>query len=220
MERFADRLRALLEDRRETQTDLARAIGAPKQTVGTWLKTNRPPKSETLAKLAEHFSVSPAWLQYGSAPGSAGDSLVMDDGTVAIPRYDVAASCGAGEPAGYAPALISLVRVTPEWLRDYAPGASRRSLALMPVRGDSMQPTLSDGDVAVVDCSQTSIRGDALYALQYEDSLYIKRVQVMLGRLLVISDNPAFRTMEVVGDERSKVRVLGRVCASLRVNKH
>lgn len=216
MDRFQDRVRALMAERGESQAELARAIDTPRQTISVWISKNKLPRPEALAKLAEHYGVSPAWLQYGAAPGSTGDSLVLGDGSISIPRYDLEASCGAGAPGADAPALVSLVVVTPDWLERYAPGASRRSLSLLQVSGDSMAPTLADGDVVVVDSSQRAVRDDAIYALQYGGSLYIKRVQMGFGKILVISDNPAYRTLELPEAETDRLVVLGRVYACMR----
>lgn len=216
---FKARLAGLMDEKRESASDLARALGVPRQSVSLWTRTGALPRPAMLARLAEHYAVSPAWLQYGGAPGSYGDSLVMEDGTISIPRYDLTASCGGGEPSESMPALISMVSVSSDWLALYAPGASKRTLNILPVRGDSMSPVLEDGDIVIVDSSQKRIRDDAIYALQYCDGLYIKRVQTHLDHIEIISENPAYSPMKVSRDDLSRITVLGRAYAVLRSRK-
>lgn len=219
MSGFSERLNTLIKDRDESQADLARTIGATRQNVSKWANGLALPRKEMLAKLAEHFQVSPAWLIFGSEPGSYGDSIKLESGDVVIPVYDAQFSCGDGAEHSEFPQTARFMVVTPEWLNRYAGSANRNSLSLFPCVGDSMAPTIRDGDLAIIDSSQTRVIGDAIYALTYSGNFFIKRVQVLPTKLVIKSDNPAYSPFEVSGPDAEAIKILGRVYIVLNVNR-
>ncbi len=76
-------------------------------------------------------------------------------------------------------------------------------------RGDSMQPTLQDGDIVLIDRSVRTIREqDAIWALTLGDIAMIKRVRVKNDRVSLLSDNERIPPDEVHHEE---VNVVGRV---------
>lgn len=85
------------------------------------------------------------------------------------------------------------------------------------VRGDSMEPTLWDGDRVIVDRTDTDVRVDGIFAILDEGSLIIKQVEIVRGTDLVEivckSRNPAYSTFTLVLDGNS--RVIGRVVARI-----
>src|SRR3546814_19941777 len=63
----------------------------------------------------------------------------------------------------------------PKWLRGL--GADPRALSIIRVAGDSMAPTLSDGDDILVDGGDAAGRlRDGLYVLRMDDALMVKRI--------------------------------------------
>src|SRR3546814_9741351 len=82
----------------------------------------------------------------------------------------------------------------PKWLRGL--GADPRALSIIRVAGDSMAPTLSDGDDILVDGGDAAGRlRDGIYVLRMDDALMVKRIARAPGpgRIAVISDNPHYR---------------------------
>lgn len=81
------------------------------------------------------------------------------------------------------------------WMRDL--GATRaENLSIIKVRGDSMLPTLGDGDDIMVDrCRGSTGRlEDGVYVLRRDDTLLVKRVAInpVTRRVTISSDNPAY----------------------------
>lgn len=85
----------------------------------------------------------------------------------------------------------------------------------LPVRGDSMHPTLPGGSFVFVDTSHTFPDVDDIYAINDGDGLKIKRLKLVpkTDKILIISDNERYPTDEV---HRSDVIVYGRVVASFQ----
>ena len=74
------------------------------------------------------------------------------------------------------------------WLSRVA--SSAKNLVLMRVQGDSMSPTIQDGDTVMIDTGRLSIKEGMLYALRVNSTIMIKRLSLRLdGKVLIISDN-------------------------------
>ena len=85
-------------------------------------------------------------------------------------------------------------------------------LSVIGVQGDSMHPTLSNGDDILVDQGDAADRlRDGIYVLRIEDGLVVKRLALHpLGRTVTVqSDNPAHADWP--GLELDKIDVVGRV---------
>jgi hypothetical protein len=128
---------------------------------------------------------------------------------VQVPHYDVEVSAGDGcqwvDHANNDP-LVFRAR----WFQ--ARGAKPEDCRAIYVRGDSMAPTLNDGDTVLIDVSRTQVRDDSIYALVYGGDLYIKRLfRIPGGGLELRSDNPRHLNREVTGGAMADVHVLGEM---------
>ena len=74
-----------------------------------------------------------------------------------------------------------------------------------------MKPTISDGDLVMVDTHDSS-PGDGLYALVFDESLSIKRLHRRLDGVEIGSDNQdRYRPITVPKDRLGEVQIVGRV---------
>lgn len=88
---------------------------------------------------------------------------------------------------------------------------------LVPVKGESMYPTLQGGDYAIIDRRKRKIVEDELFVFSLENDLYIKRAKPREdGSLCWISDNPDYPPICLQGDEMSRMKVVGRVTNVIR----
>ncbi len=73
------------------------------------------------------------------------------------------------------------------------------NMSLIKVPGDSMQPTLLSGDIALVDHGHNYIDPQGgIYAIAVDGEIMIKRVQpIPGGKILVISDNKNYERLEM-----------------------
>jgi len=65
---FSDRLIEAMDERGVTASDLARLSGLHKATISRLREHSRPPRAETVAKLASALGVTTEWLTYGHGP--------------------------------------------------------------------------------------------------------------------------------------------------------
>ena len=205
MSGLSERIKALVDSSGLSMRELSRRMNLNPVSLSQWVKDQYEPSREGISALCEYFKVSPAWLRYGEGP--APDEA--DAGTIPIPLYNVEASCGHGSAVDEPESIIRKIFVSREFLRRYAPGANPNSLHIIRASGDSMSPTIEDGDSVVVDISDRSVRRDGIYAIQINGNLLIKRVQILPNGIRMLSDNPHYPPYEVTGEQESIV-IVGR----------
>lgn len=77
-----------------------------------------------------------------------------------------------------------------DWLRRVATSPS--NIVLMIVSGHSMEATIADGDIVMIDIGRTRVHDGFVYALGQGETIAIKRLENLPGDVLrVISDNKA-----------------------------
>lgn len=139
-----------------------------------------------------------------------GPPPVIRNGLIEIPILDVNASAGYGAIAESENKQTKF-GFDESWLKKLTPSKSS-SLSIVRVLGDSMEPTLSDGDEVLVDASDHGSRlRDGIYVVRSDDALVVKRVAIKPGgkQITIASDNPAYPTWNEV--DRSSVHIIGRV---------
>ena len=128
---------------------------------------------------------------------------------VDVPRLALGASAGPGAFAGSGAsgeAPIGAFRFSHRWIRQQ--GLDPAMLTAIAVTGDSMEPTLRDGDEILVDRTARALR-DGIYVVRAGDALLVKRLDLgQPGRIVLISDNQVYRPFEIAPDE---LEVIGRV---------
>lgn len=134
---------------------------------------------------------------------------------VRLPVYDVSASAGLGVLVGPEVQLGALA-FDPAFLRDR--GAAPDQCSIITASGDSMQPSIPDGSLLVVDHSQTDVKNGHIMVINVGDDLLVKRIRRRLdGMIELISDNPAYPPETIGRDTIQQLRVVGRVVYFCRV---
>ena len=199
-------LARLIEERGEDYAGLSRLIGRNPAYIQQFIKRGSPRRLAESDRriLARYFGVEETALGAPEAAPGAGAGLRP------VPRLDVDAAAGAGafdgdERGG------GHIAFDPAWLRRVARGAPEQ-LSIIRVAGDSMAPTLVDGDDILVDRGDGAARlRDGIYVLRIEGALVVKR----------LAPNPAARTLSIRSDnpaypgwpdcDPAAVDVVGRV---------
>jgi phage repressor protein C with HTH and peptisase S24 domain len=199
-------LARLIAERREDYAGLSRMLGRNAAYIQQFIKRGVPRRlaEEDRQKLARYFSVDESLL--GGPPRQPEPAA----GLIAIPRFDIRASAGHGAfTDGETP--IAHLGFDERFLKQLC-NAGPSDLSIIRVRGDSMFPTLADGDDIMVDRSAAGARlQDGIYVLRRDDTLTVKRIAVHPGsrRLTISSDNAAYPTWPDC--DPAEVNVIGRV---------
>lgn len=95
-----------------------------------------------------------------------------------------------------------------DWLKRVATNA--RNLVIMRVVGDSMDPTIMDGDIVMLDRGRPWLFTGQIYALGMDNDISIKRLELLTGtNVRIISDNKSGYEPYVVN--RVDIRIIGQV---------
>jgi len=183
-------LERLCAERGEDFAGLSRLIGRNSAYIQQFVRRGVPKKlSESdRRKLARYFSIPESMLG-----GPEGDYDVGQSSLVPVMQSAVRASAGPGA----IPAIESTrpyFAFDERWLRRLT-SAPARQLSLIRVEGDSMAPTLADGDDILIDRNDGNDRlRDGLYVLRIDEALVVKRLALhpIARRVTVQSDNPAY----------------------------
>ena len=207
---LSDRLTQLVKDRDYTLRELAKKVGVSHVSIGKWMRGEQKPTDENIEALAELFSVTPAFLRYGDTSFNVPQILEPNDDEISIPVVNVSASCGTGITQFEDLQLVRMLRVSKEWLASHGLSESiSRYLHIITADGDSMEPDIKKGDFVIVDTSQRSFSKEGIYAVQYSNNIFIKRVQILpRGKVVLLSDNPRYNPITL--DEAESVDVIGR----------
>lgn len=167
------------------------------------------------AAIAKAANVNLLWLATGEGPkdvdaGSIKPTKGADTTEFAfIPGYDVQVSAGTGVSPDGEQATRRLA-FRHRWLK-YR-GLNEKDLVMVFTKGDSMEPTISDGNTLMVDTSDTSPQDGAIYVIRNDGHLLVKRTQVAVGQgIWLISDNKEYDRQLVQFDETPDLEVIGRV---------
>lgn len=201
------RLLALAEERGVSLASLSRLIGKNPSYLQQFLRKGSPRKLEEndRAVLARFFGV--AEVELGGSQEKYGTAAIRADkpGWVDIPRLPLAASAGPGASVEGEGAIGSF-RFSARWLRDQ--GLQSRRLSAIAVHGDSMEPTLRDGDEILVDTGLSPLR-DGIHVVRVDGALLVKRLEVRRsGPITLLSDNSGYPPIVRPAEE---IEVVGRV---------
>lgn len=142
-------------------------------------------------------------------------SVTAPEGFILVPHYEVQASAGNGSLV-HSEQIVDYLAFKADWVRNTL-GVAQKDLALISVKGDSMEPGLSNEDLILVDMRKNRVEDNAIYVLQLDGTLLVKRIQRKLdGALHVMSDNPRYEAEVVSADRAAELHVLGRVVWSGR----
>ncbi|MDP2346739.1 MAG: S24 family peptidase [Gammaproteobacteria bacterium] len=219
MKTWNDRLAATLKELGYKQTRLARELGVKSPSITEWLQgTTQKLSAEHAEKICSLLGIRLKWLLYGTLPrwaNEGGSSEVQDgsasDGLISIPQINVSLSQGDGAAANSYTEIVNTVQVQKRWLADNFMVTAPANLRLVTGRGDSMSPTIADGDVVLIDTGVTELTMDAIFAFARGDDLFLKRIHRLLdGSIMVVSDNKAYDSYPLNLTDLDNVTVCGR----------
>lgn len=133
---------------------------------------------------------------------------------ISVPVYALAASAGPGTPAPDTAPLIDLV-FAGDWIRAASKTPGR--LVAVVIDGDSMEPSLQDGETVLFDTAPDRLRGDGIFLFRMDGALFVKRLVRMGGRAIqVISENPKFPPYTITPGEGLDFEVIGKAVWTAR----
>lgn len=199
---FADRLAEAMAP--EKVTAFAARIGVPQPTISKYLKAaGGAPRLDIAAKCAEGANTSLDWLVWGRGEGpDAG-------GVIRVPRYDVSLAAGAGA-WNEGKRRLDDIPFTNAFFQKRFNRATGSGFAVLEARGDSMEPSIADGDLLLIDETDTRLF-DGVFGFVLDGEARVKRFRRLMDGVSIISDNAIYPTEEVTGERLKDIQIIGRV---------
>ncbi|WP_422345801.1 S24 family peptidase [Parasphingorhabdus sp.] len=202
-------LERLIRQNGDDYSSLSRMLGKNPAYIQQFIKRGTPRKLDEndRRKLAEFYAVDERLLG-GIPSGFTRKPVSGAKDMVRIKKLQLGASAGPGSLADDEASQDSFAFGT-KWLKRI--GTDPDKLSLISVDGDSMDPTLCDGDDIMVDhsASERPLR-DGIYVLRMDDVLLVKRLALRpAGKVSIRSDNERYPDWDDV--ELQEINIIGRV---------
>ena len=200
-----DRIRQVRQEQDVTQQELADYIGVSKQAVYKYennIVTNIP--TDKVDAIAKRLKVSPAYLMgWEEHPQPAAPaSRPIPKGFSPMPemvQVPLIGSIACGTPITAEQNVKSYIGVPAAWHADFA----------LECHGDSMAPTICDGDVVCIR-SQPEVEQGQIAAVRIGEEATLKHFYFQNGVMTLLADNPAVcPPMVYTGSQLEDVQVEG-----------
>lgn len=209
MAKFQVILKELRSSKGLTQSELAQQLRISRSTIGMYESGSREPDFETLELIADYFNVDTDYL------------LGRTNKTTYIPTpknpyhkdvtINVLGRVAAGIPIDAITDIVDTEEISEEM-------AKTGEFFGLKIKGDSMTPTICNGDIVIVRQQDDAETGDIVIATINGDEATCKRLRKYQGGIELISINPGFKPFEFTNKEilEKPVRIIGKVVESRR----
>lgn len=186
-----------------TQYDVAEKIGLSQPQIYKFESGEKKLTLPQMEQFAELYKVSIEEL-YGEIKSLSGEH----QDTVTIDIISATPCCGSGEDnCGYADEVVGKWVMPAKDFKELT-FAQPRDVKQMRVIGDSMEPTIKDGDYILVDVSHNSFDVDGIYLIKMVNGLAVKRLQAGLSEVKIHSDNKRY---EPITAKHGDVFIVGKI---------
>lgn len=211
-----------MQDIGETQESLAEKLSVTQGSIAHWLSGRRKPDTDVIASILKAVGIKEITI---NADGSAAENKTQNKNNknnFQIEVLDITASAGAGYLNSDVKEVIKLIEYDSEQAKILFKGVDANNLKVINISGDSMQGTFESGDSIYVDVSKKEFNGDGIYVFTFGKSLYVKRLQIIKDKLIVISDNKKYKEWDISEDEIDQLYIHGKVMLSqsMLLRKH
>lgn len=190
---YFEKLKQLRISRKMTQAEFAKLLGVSPSAAAMYERGEREPSIEVLNKMADIFGV---------------DINVFYGRSSAPNKIPVLGYVAAGVPIDAITDIIDYEELTPNMLKD---GSEYFALQL---KGDSMEPKMSDGDVVIVRKQETIDNGQIAIVCVNGYEATCKKVMIKPNGAIILQPlNPTHEPMFYTPEEvvSLPITILGRV---------
>ncbi len=202
--KFCERLKAARKEMKISQNGLAEALGVTQQAVGKWESGKSSPDPAMLGRIAEHLGTTADFLLGLNNPseetknanerffGGYSESLIPIIGTV---------------KAGY-----GALAYEEDYGQEYARVKDPANYFYLVVKGDSMEPRIQDGDLALVHRQTTLENGELGVVIFGDEGEGTLKKFVKRGNCIVLSAlNTNYEDKIIKGEDLNQLYIAGKV---------
>lgn len=193
-----------MEIRGLRQSELVVKTGISKGALSSYISGRYVPKQNNIYLISEALNVSEAWLMGADVP--------MDRSTPSFSsvsrgvKINVLSRVGAGIPLEAVEDIIDTEEIAEEL-------AKTGEFFGLQIKGNSMEPKFSEGDIVIVRQQDDAKSGDIVIATINGNDAVCKRLKKYNDSIALISTNPEYDPMIFSCEEidAKPVRIIGRV---------
>ncbi len=215
--RFAERLEEAMAG--EANLSFAQKCGISEATIRKYKKGETTPNLEILDAIATAANVDLTWLATGNTIENPPEVFInkpINEDSIEIVQYDFKASAGTGCLV-VSENPVAKFEFSKEWLIKQS--LHGKHLTIVPVFGDSMESTLMDEDLMLVEVIEDPQQlNDGIYVFRIDESILVKRLQydfAMRG-YHATSDNSAYQPFFIGEEFKGRFQILGRMVRVLQ----
>lgn len=207
---FATVIKQLRKERGLTQDQLAALLGVSRSTIGMYETGSREPDFETSEAIADVFNVDMDYLMGRSNverqfPVTAPPIPSGFDPLPDMEEIPLVGRIACGEPITAEENLEGYVSAPAMWHATFA----------LLCRGDSMEPTICDGDLVAIK-KDVQIENGQIVAVRIGDEATLKRVYIHKDYIELRPENSAYTSIILRKEEISEVAIEGRAVGLCR----
>ena len=201
---FGDILKQLRQAKGMSQEEFASLLGTTKQVVSRYENGQRTPKITVAQKYAEVLGISLNEL--------LGENVIegqtIPDGFEPMPDMTCVPLVGriaCGEPITAEQNVEGVVSVPSQWRSDFA----------LLCQGDSMEPSIKDGDLVAIHI-QPMVENGEVAAVRIDNEATLKHVYLYPNYIELRPENPAYQSIIKIGEEMNEVKIEGKAVGLCR----
>ena len=201
---FGDILKQLRQAKGMSQEEFASLLGTTKQVVSRYENGQRTPKITVAQKYAEVLGISLNEL--------LGENVIegqtIPEGFEPMPDMSSIPLVGriaCGEPITAEQNVEGVVSVPSQWRSDFA----------LLCQGDSMEPSIKDGDLVAIHI-QPMVENGEVAAVRIDSEATLKHVYLYPNYIELRPENPAYQSIIKIGEEMNEVKIEGKAVGLCR----
>ena len=193
-----ERLRILRKQKKLLQKDVAEAINVGRSTYVKYEKGDSEPSYAILKKLADFFNTTTDYLIE-----KTNNPNISSEKGITIPVFG---NVAAGIPISAIQEIVDYEDITEEL------AASGEYFGLV-IKGDSMEPRMTTGDVVIVRSQPTAENGDVAIVMVGSENATCKKIKKTPEGIMLISLNPAYEPQFYSNKqiEQLPISIIGKV---------
>lgn len=221
-ETTATRLKRLLAERGLKQVDILEkaepfckkyGIKLTKSDLSQYVSGKVAPGQDKLSIIGMALDVSEAWLMGYDVPMKRGDSHKMSDDSIPpgfdpLPEMESVPLVGriaCGQPITAEENLEGYVSIPAAWHATFT----------LQCRGDSMEPTIHDGDLVAIR-KDVQVENGQIAAVRIGDEATLKHLYLYPDKVVLQPENPCYEPIIKIGEEMNDVTIEGKAVGLCR----
>lgn len=198
---IAENIKRIRAEHGLSQAELGKIAGVSDKAVSTWELGLKTPRMGAVEKMANYFGITKSAI-VDDAPMTSLQKPVVPPGFMPMPemvQVPLIGSIACGTSITAEQNIKSYVGVPAAWRADFA----------LECHGDSMAPTICDGDVVCIR-SQPEVEQGQIAAVRIGEEATLKHCYYQNGVVQLIADNPSVcPPMVYTGSDLDEIEVEG-----------